>query len=109
MGALIGGFLIGRPYPLFYKTFEYAASTHNPFYGALAFVLVALGNIIVMALLFLILSMSGFQAWLRAAPSRVAKFTTAALLIGGAFTIAYWVVRVPAAFGIGWFPQMPWH
>jgi len=56
MGALIGGFLIGRPYPLFHKMFEYAASTHNPFYGALSFILVALGNIVVMALLFLALS-----------------------------------------------------
>jgi hypothetical protein len=52
MGALIGGFLIGRPYPLFYKMFLYSASTHNPFYGALAFVLVAVGNILLMAVIF---------------------------------------------------------
>ena len=70
MGALIGGFLIGRPYPLFFKMFQYAASTHNPFYGALAFVLVALGNIAIMALLFLALSASRFQRWLAANPTR---------------------------------------
>jgi hypothetical protein len=108
MGALIGGFLIGRPYPLFFKMFQYAASTHNGFYGALAFILVALGNILLMAVLFLALSMSRFQHWLRADTARIAKFTAAALLIGGAFTLVYWGVRVPAYFGYGWFPHMPW-
>jgi hypothetical protein len=109
MGVLIGGFLIGRPYPLFYKMFQYAASTHNGFYGALTFILVALGNIVIMAILFLVLSMSRFQNWLRAEPGRIARFTASALLIGGAFTFFYWGVRVPAGVGYGWFPQMPWH
>ena len=109
MGVLIGGFLIGRPYPLFYKMFEYAASTHNGFYGALTFILVALGNVLLMGLLFVALSMSRFQHWLAAEPSRIAKFTAAALLIGGAFTFFYWGVRAPANFGYGWFPHMPWH
>ncbi len=109
MGALIGGFLIGRPYPLFYKLFQYAASTHNGFYGALTFTLVALGNILLMAVLFLALSMSRFQQWLLADPARIAKFTAASLLIGGAFTFFYWGIRVPANFGYGWFPHMPWH
>lgn len=109
MGALIGGFLIGRPYPLFFKMFQYAASTHNPFYGALSFVLVALGNIVIMALLFLALSASRFQQWLSANPTRIAKFTAAALLIGGAFTFFYWGVRLPSHFGYGWFPSMPYH
>jgi sulfite exporter TauE/SafE len=109
MGGLIGGFLIGRPYPLFYKMFLYSASTHNPFYGALSFVLVALGNILLMAVVFLALSMTKFQSWLRARPGRIAAFTAAALLIGGAFTFFYWGVRVPAGLGYGWFPTMPWH
>lgn len=109
MGMLIGGFLIGRPYPLFFKMFQYAASTHNGFYGALTFILCALGNIVIMGLLFLALSMSRFQHWLRAEPGRIAKFTASALLIGGAFTFIYWGVRVPAGTGYGWFPQMPWH
>jgi sulfite exporter TauE/SafE len=109
MGALIGGFLIGRPYPLFYKMFQYAASTHNGLYGALTFAMVALGNIVLMAILFLALSTSRFQRWLRAEPERIVKFTAAALLIGGAFTFIYWAVRVPAHFGYGWFPHMPWH
>lgn len=109
MGAIIGGFLIGRPYPLFFKMFQYAASTHNPFYGALSFVLIGLGNILIMALLFLALSASRFQRWLRANPTRIAKFTAAALLIGGAFTFFYWGVRLPSHFGYAWFPSMPYH
>jgi len=109
MGALIGGFLIGRPYPLFDEMFRYAASTHNAFYGALTFILISIGNIVIMALLFLALSMSRFQQWLRAEPGRIAKFTASALLIGGAFTFFYWGVRVPAGTGYGWFPHMPWH
>jgi sulfite exporter TauE/SafE len=109
MGFLIGAFLIGRPYPLFFKMFQYAASTHNPFYGALTFILVAIGNILLMGLLFLLLSMSRFQPWLRARAGRVRRFTAGALLVGGAFTFFYWGVRLPAYLGYGWFPHMPWH
>lgn len=109
MGAIIGGFLIGRPYPLFFKMFQYAASTHNPFYGALSFILIGLGNILIMTLLFLALSATRIQQWLRANPTRIAKFTSAALLIGGAFTFFYWGVRLPSHFGYGWFPSMPYH
>ena len=109
MGFLIGGFLIGRPYPLFFKMFQYAASTHNPFYGALTFILVSIGNILLMGLLFLLLSMSRFQSWLRARAGRVQRFTAVALLVGGAFTFIYWGVRLPAYLGYGWFPHMPWH
>lgn len=109
MGALIGGFLIGRPYPLFFKTFEYAASTHNAFYGAASFILVALGNVVIMAILFLALSATQFANWLQAKPARVAKFSAASLLAGGSFTFFYWAVRLPARFGYGWFPHMPWH
>src|SRR5262249_14529713 len=49
-GALIGAFLIGRPYPLFRAMFRHAAQSHNPFYGALAFTLQSVGNIVVMSL-----------------------------------------------------------
>ena len=49
------------------------------------------------------------QQRLAANPQRLATVTAAALLIGGAFLIVYWGVRLPAAFGYGWFPKMPWH
>jgi hypothetical protein len=108
MGMLIGAFLIGRPYPLFYKMFQYAAASHNALYGALTFILVVLGNALLMAILFLALSATGFQRWLSARPGRARTFTAAALLIAGAFTFAYWGLRVPAQLGYGWFPVVSW-
>lgn len=111
IGALIGAFLIGRPFPLFHKMFEYAASTHDPLFGAAAFVLQTLGNILILATLFVILSYAGrgaFPRWLQSKPGRITRFTASALLIAGAFTFTYWVLRVPAHFGIGWWPTMPW-
>jgi hypothetical protein len=111
MGALIGGFLIGRPYPLFFKLFQQAAKVHNPFYGAATFVLTAIGNILVMAVLFLALSVGTggrYQRWLAAKPSRIAVLTGSAMIIGGAFMLFYWGVRLPARFDYGWFPTMPY-
>jgi AraC-like DNA-binding protein len=111
MGGLIGGFLIGRPFPLFHKLFAYAAADHNALFGAGAFILQTLGNILVMAVLFLVLSYAGggaFPRWLQAKPGRTTRITAGALVIAGTFTFAYWVLRVPAAFGIGWWPSMPW-
>jgi hypothetical protein len=111
IGCLIGAFLIGRPYPLFYKLFKYAADTHDPAYGALLFMLQTLGNVAIMSLVFVALNAldgGAFQRWLRARPGRSTAVTAGALLIAGTFLIAYWVVRVPAHFGIGWWPQMPW-
>jgi hypothetical protein len=109
LGVLVGGFLIGRPWPLFDKMFRHAASTHNALFGAATFVLIVLGNMIVMGLLFLLASFSNFPRWLRATPTRAATATAVALLVGGTFTFVYWAVRAPSGFGIGWFPRMPWH
>ena len=109
MGVLVGGFLIGRPWPLCAKMFQHAASTHNALFGAATFVLIVLGNMIVLGLLFLLASFTRFPRWLNATPARAATATAVALLIGGTFTFVYWAVRAPAGFGIGWFPKMPWH
>jgi hypothetical protein len=109
MGALVGGFLIGRPWPLFHKMFQHAADTHDALFGAGTFVLVVVGNLVLMGLLFLLLSLSRFPRWLGAKPSRVATVTAVALLVGGTFTFVYWGIRVPAHLGFGWFPTMPWH
>jgi len=59
-GVLIGGFLIGWPWPLFHKIFAHAASTHDAAYGAATFILVAVDNMLVMGLLFLVSSMTRF-------------------------------------------------
>ena len=111
IGGLIGAFLIGRPFALFVKIFEYAAATHNPALGALVFVLQSLGNIALLALIFLLIAMVGRERllrWLSAQPDRVARFNAVALLAAGTFLIAYWCVRLPAVFGIGWWPRVPW-
>ncbi len=111
MGALIGGFLIGRPYPLFRVMFRSAAEQHNVLYGAAAFALQSLGNIVVMAVLFLILTRATggrVQRWLAAKPARIATVTGVALLVGGTFTLLYWDVRVLGRLGIIWFPMINW-
>jgi hypothetical protein len=111
MGALIGGFLIGRPYPLFRIMFRSAAEQHNIGYGAAAFALQSVGNIVVMALLFLLLTHATggrVQRWLAAKPARIATVTGVALLVGGTFTLLYWDVRVLGRLGIIWFPMVNW-
>ncbi|BCB74085.1 hypothetical protein ACFQ1L_38425 [Phytohabitans flavus] len=112
MGVLIGGFLVGRPFALFRQMFRDAAESGNPLYGAAAFTLQSLGNIVVMAVLFLILSAvagSGVRRWLAARPARIAVLTAVALLVAGAFTFLYWDVRLLARREIlPWYPTAPW-
>jgi hypothetical protein len=111
MGVLIGGLLIGRPYPLFRDMFRHAAQSHNPAYGAAAFVLQSVGNIIVMAVLFLILAYATggrLQRWLAAKPSRASTLTALAFLIGGVFMLLYWDIRPLSRLGYIWFPASPW-
>ncbi|MFU8852164.1 hypothetical protein ACNAW0_14450 [Micromonospora sp. SL1-18] len=112
LGALVGGFLIGRPYPLFNKLFHWAVDTGNPIYGAGAFILQSLGNIAIVAMLFalaIVASRGGFLRWLAGSPSRTVLITGSLLLALGVFTVVYWDVRVPSMFGIGWFPRMPYN
>jgi hypothetical protein len=112
MGVLIALFLVGRPYPLFRDMFTYAAEHHDPVYGALTFVLVSIGNVLVLGVLFVLLAVLGgaaLQRRLTGAPGRAATVTAAALLVGGAFTFFYWAVRLPAHYGYGWFPTAPWN
>jgi hypothetical protein len=112
MGVLIGGFLIGRPYPLFREMFQHAAGTHNPFYGALAFALQSAGNIVIMAILFLVLTHSTggrLQRWLRANPTRTTVLTACSFLVAGVFTVLYWDVRMLGRLHYLWFPTAPWN
>ncbi|WP_428962018.1 hypothetical protein [Micromonospora fluostatini] len=109
LGALVGGFLIGRPYPLFNKLFHWAVETGNPLYGAGAFVLQSLGNIVIVAALFallIVLTKGRFVSWLAGSPARTAAVTGALLIALGVFMVVYWDVRLPAMFGHGWFPTM---
>jgi hypothetical protein len=112
LGALIGGFLIGRPFPLFHKMFVYAAENNNPVYGASIFVLQSLGNMLIMGVLFALLTMVGrgwLVRWMTAKPGRIATVTATTFLAVGVFTVIYWTIRVPAIFGYGWFPTMPYN
>jgi hypothetical protein len=112
MGVLIGGFLIGRPFALFRKMFRDAAESGNPLYGAAAFSLQSLGNIMIMIALFLILAYGtrgSLQRWLAANPRRAAVLTAVAFIVAGVFTFLYWDVRMLARRGIlPWYPTAPW-
>ncbi|MDH6128781.1 hypothetical protein [Kitasatospora sp. GP82] len=111
VGALIGGFLIGRPYPLFRDLFRHAATTHSPLYGATAFALQSIGNIVVMSVLFVLLSYGvggRLRRWLAAEPARASALTAAAFLVAGVFTLVYWDVRILGRLGYIWFPPSPW-
>ena len=109
--TLIGAFLIGRPFPLFVKLFGYAASRHDALYGALVFVLQIVGNMLLVAAVYLAIAIpkqSRIRMWLEAVPGRAARASASTLLVAGSFTFLYWVVRVPSAFGYGWWPKVPW-
>jgi hypothetical protein len=112
MGVLIGGFLIGRPFALFRQMFRDAAESGNPLYGAAAFSLQSIGNIIIMAVLFLLLAYfagGSLQRWSSAKPSRLAVLTAAAFIVSGAFMFLYWDVRLLAGREIiPWYPMAPW-
>jgi hypothetical protein len=107
LGALIGGFIVGRPYPLFFKLLNFAVESGNPLYGALTMMLQAFGNIVAFAVLALLLTFT-LGRWL-ADPRRAAPISGVALLLLGTFLVLYWDVRLPAMFGYGWFPTAPWN
>lgn len=111
MGALVGAFLIGRPFGMFRHLYEYAARTDNPVLGFSTFALQAIGNIVVVSVLFVAITLATrgrFQAWLTATPSRLAKFTAVSFVVAGAFFIAYWGVKLGYRAGLWWWPDMPY-
>lgn len=112
LGALIGGFLIGRPFGMFRHMYDYAASTHNPLIGFMTFALQSLGNIAGVTILLIVITvLSGgrFQRWLLAKPNRAARFTASAFIIFGTFFIFYWGVRMGNRAGWYWWPTMPYN
>jgi len=112
LGALIGGFLVGRPYPLFNKLFHWAADTGNPLVGAATFNLQSLGNVALVTVVFAILTLvtrGGFLRMMTATPRRAALVTGSLLIALGVFLVVYWDVRLAAALGYGWFPTMPYN
>ncbi|MCO5973107.1 hypothetical protein [Actinoallomurus soli] len=111
VGMMIGGFLIGRPYPLYRVLFRDAAQSHDPFFGAAAFALQSLGNVLLMALITVVLvRLTGgrVRRWVAARPGRAALVTGAAFLVAGVFTVLYWDVRLLSNVGYLWYPTAPW-
>src|SRR5256886_6302432 len=111
IGGLIGAFLIGRPFALFVKIFEYAAATHNPALGAFVFVLQSLGNIALLALVFLLVAMVGrgrLLRWLAARPDRVARFNSVALLTAGGFLFFFLGGGGGGGVLVGWWARGVW-
>jgi hypothetical protein len=109
LGALVAGFLVGRPYPLFHKLLEQAVDSHNPFYGAFVMLLQSLGNILIMTVIALLLTTVGAVRRWMTEPGRAALLVGVSLVVLGSFLVFYWDVRLPAHFGYGWFPTMPWN
>ncbi|MFI5571205.1 hypothetical protein ACIA6T_28460 [Streptomyces sp. NPDC051740] len=111
MGALIGAFLIGRPFPLFRQLFRDAAESGNPLYGAAVFVLQTLGNLAVVAVLFLLVTVAfgdRLSRWLTARPSRASALMAAAFIAAGVFMLLYWDLRILARRDLIWYPMAPW-
>ncbi|CAL9624941.1 hypothetical protein SUDANB58_05922 (plasmid) [Streptomyces sp. enrichment culture] len=111
MGGLIGAFLVGRPFPLFRRLFHDAAESHNPLYGAAVFALQSVGNIAVMAVVFLVVT--GFfgdrlHRWTTRRPSRASALMAAAFIAAGVFMVLYWDVRILARRDLIWYPMAPW-
>lgn len=112
LGALVGLFLVGRPFGMFRNMFEYAVSTNNVFVGFMTFALQSLGNIVGVALLLVlvtVLTRGRFQRWLLAKPGRSARFTASAFVIFGTFFIFYWGVKLGSRAGWYWWPTMPYN
>jgi len=94
MGAMVGAFAVGRPFPVFREFLLFTAQSQNPAYGAAVMALQGVGQVLVMAALFLLLVwLFGQQlaGWL-ASPLRSATVTAFSLIVGGAYFVTYWGV-----------------
>lgn len=109
LGVLVGGFLIGRPFSLFRHMFRDAAERGDPLYGAAAFVLQSVGNIVFMALLLVVVAAvfgGRIGRWLTADPRRAIVLTAAGLVTAGVFTFLYWDLRLLSNRDIIWYPKL---
>lgn len=107
LGAMVGAFLVGRPFPLFRELFAYAAEEGRPLLGALLFAAQSLGNVILvvgLSLLLAVLLRGRARAWVLEHGARAGAVV---MVAAGTFLFLYWVFRVPSAFGLGWYPTIP--
>ena len=112
MGAMIGAFAIGRPYPVFREFLLYAAQVQQPLYGAAAMAVQGLGQIAVMLAVFAIILALGqerIRNWVSRAPHQPALVSAIALAAGGAYFLFYWgVARMWPWLG-RWGFQLGWY
>jgi hypothetical protein len=112
MGAMIGAFAIGRPYPVFREFLLYAAQAQSPAYGAAVMVLQGIGQVLVMVSLFLLviaLFSRRLAAWIMTKPNQAALISAFALTAGGAYFLFYWgVSRIWPWMG-RWGFQLGWY
>jgi len=111
LGAMVGAFAVGRPFPVMREFLTYAASAESPVYGAGVMMVQGLGQIAVMVALFLVLVV-GFgrrlTRWTTERPEQPALVSAMALLAGGAFFVFYWGLAF--AFDIGrWGFRLGWY
>lgn len=112
LGLMIGCFSVGRPFPLFRKLLSHLSADGQVWLGALTLSLQGLANtaVVLLILLLLLYGTGGrFTRWLGQRPNLGRRLTGISMMVGGLFFLAYWGLRVPSYFGIGWFPHMPWN
>jgi cytochrome c biogenesis protein CcdA len=111
LGVLVGFFAIGRPFPVFREFLIYAASANSPLYGAAVMMIQGLGQIAVMALLFLLIIWLAGDKMSSLAQSKPQKFrivSSTALIAGGTYFIYYWGLAF--LFDIGqWGFKLGWY
>lgn len=97
MGLLVGSFAVGRPYPIFRDLLLYAASSHNPVYGAVVMSIQGLGQIALMVAIFLLviwLFGDRLTRWVAERPAQPALITAIALMAGGSYFVYYWGISL---------------
>lgn len=98
LGCLLGLLVVGRPYPMFREVLADAVATGNVVSAAALLMLVALGNLALVAVLFLGVIAAAGPAIRRLSLARPQLLPTVGgllLLALGAFSVAYWGVRIP--------------
>ncbi len=111
LGLLVGFFAVGRPFPVFREFLLYAASASNPFYGAAVMMVQGLGQIAVMALIFILVVKIAGEKIGRAAIEKphTFKLTSAlALISGGMYFVFYWGLAFLFDIG-GWGFKLGWY
>ena len=112
MGAMLGAFAIGRPYPVFREFLLYAAQAERPSYGAAVMALQGIGQVLVMVgafLLVLVLFGEKLRTWVITKPAQPALVSAFALAAGGAYFLFYWGIARAWPWMGRWGFQLGWY